>query len=261
MKVEMPRREFSALMGGWLSFALVETLLARGMLEGEGARTLERWSRSLHERCRDLKSDLITPVEWQAAVEGLLSGIPLADLLSYLDFTKLSKEIDLPDVGVGNQPVRLPRLEGAPIGSAVLSKIFGMKRGRAIIPHGHRNMASAHLVLAGSLDLRQYDRIADEGSHMIISPTLEREAGAGSVSSISDQKNNVHWFTALSETAFTLDVIVTDLNGRRWDVENIDPLAGERLAGDRLRVPKLGVAEGLRKYGNTTHHDPGGNRS
>ena len=74
------------------------------------------------------------------------------------------------------------------------------------------------------------------------------------ISSISDEKNNVHWLTARTETAFTFDVIVLDLNGGRWHVDNIDPGAAEPAGNGRIRAPKLDVARALRKYGNRTHH-------
>jgi hypothetical protein len=49
-------------------------------------------------------------------------------------------------------------------------------------------------------------------------------------------------------------VIVTDLNGEKWDVNNIDPYAGQSIGGGLLYVPKLSVDEALKKYGNESHH-------
>lgn len=76
----------------------------------------------------------------------------------------------------------------------------------------------------------------------------------GSHSSISDEKNNVHWLRATTETAFTFDVIVLDIKGEPYDINNVAPYDAEKVAGGRLRVRKLDVDEALRKYGHDTHH-------
>src|SRR5262249_35459125 len=146
-------------------------------------------------------------------------------------------------------PVAFPRLEGLPENLSYFSKVFGMKQDRAIIPHGHRNMVSCHLVLMGQLHLRHYAKVEEDKTHMMIRPTVDQKAGVGSHSSISDERNNVHWLKALTPTAYTFDVIVLDLNGKPWDVDNIDPYGAEKVSGGLLRVRKLSVAEGLRKYG------------
>ena len=89
---------------------------------------------------------------------------------------------------------------------------------------------------------------------MLIEPTIDRLVGPGTHSSISDEKNNVHWLQAKTDTAFTFDVLVLDLQGKPADVENIDPDGAERSGRGRLRVRKLPVAEALRKYGHDMHH-------
>ena len=81
-----------------------------------------------------------------------------------------------------------------------------MRRDRAIIPHGHKNMVSCHYVLKGEFRLKQYDKVDETDNHMIIAPTIDEVARVGSHSSISDEKNNVHWLRATTETAFTFDV-------------------------------------------------------
>jgi hypothetical protein len=149
--------------------------------------------------------------------------------------------------------VEFPRLDGIPPDLVFVRKIFGMKKDRAIIPHGHKNMVSCHYVLSGELRLRHYDKVEEDETHMLIEPTVDRLVGAGTHSSISDERNNIHWLQAKTETAFTFDVIVLDLQGKPWDVENIDPDGAERTGG-RLRVRKLAVAEALEKYGHDMHH-------
>jgi hypothetical protein len=132
-----------------------------------------------------------------------------------------------------------------------------LKQGRAIIPHGHKNMVSAHLVLKGEFELRHYDKVKDEAEHIIMAPTIDTLAKAGEASSISDDKNNIHWFITRSDHAFTFDMIMTNIDpnfGKAYDIENIDPAEAEKLSGNLLRVKKLSVDEALRKYGKEMHH-------
>ncbi len=203
---------------------------------------------------RDLKGERITPVQWQAKVKELFDRIEPAEMLAAIDFDRLTSHFEYPDLGVNTRPVQFPRLAGIPEDLVFVRKVFGMRRDRAIIPHGHKNMVSSHYVLKGEFLLRQYDKVDETGTHMVITPTIEEVGRAGSHSSISDEKNNVHWLRALSETAFTFDVIVLDLRGKPWDVENVDPDGAERLSGNLLRVEKLDVETALRKYGHDDHH-------
>jgi hypothetical protein len=51
---------------------------------------------------------------------------------------------------------------------------------------------------------------------------------------------NVHWFTALSETAFIFDVIVPDLDSAQPSgMDFIDPLQAEKLSDGILRARRL----------------------
>ncbi|HSF38829.1 MAG TPA: hypothetical protein VLT87_03490, partial [Thermoanaerobaculia bacterium] len=111
-----------------------------------------------------------------------------------------------------------------------------------------------HYVLQGEFHLRHYEKIEETESHMVIEPTIDQIAKVGSHSSISDEKNNIHWLKANTETAFTFDVLVVDLKGAKWDVDNIDPYDAEKIGESRLRVRKLALEEALAKYGHDMHH-------
>ena len=89
---------------------------------------------------------------------------------------------------------------------------------------------------------------------MEIAPTIDLIGKPGSFSSISDERNNVHWIKALTPTAFTFDVIITDLQGKKWNVENIDPYNAEALGNGNLRAKKLSLEDALKKYGHDMHH-------
>ena len=78
-------------------------------------------------------------------------------------------------------------------------QIFAMKKGRSVVPHGHDNMATGFLVLKGDFRGRHYDRLEDHADHYLIRPTIDRAFKPGEFSTISDHKDNIHWFTAESE--------------------------------------------------------------
>lgn len=251
----MKRRAFSkALMTTITSYALMDSLFA---VEGISKRIrplTDHWVIQLNEYCLDLHKTAITPSEWQSFIGQLYQKIPLADLLQFIDFDNLIKGFTYPDLGVNTRQVNFPKLAGLPSQTVFYKKVFGMKKDRAIIPHGHTNMASAHLVINGGLHLRHYEKLASEDEHLIIKPTVDRAVKRGDFSSISDQKDNVHWFIANTETAFTFDVILLDLAGQPFDIQNIDIYAKQDLRNGTLRVPVLDVQTALKKYGKHTHH-------
>lgn len=255
---EQSRREF--LKTGFnavVAYALFDALFSRDAFAREIKPLTLKWARELNGLGLDLRRRSLTLVQWQEHVEKLLERIELKELLQLIDFDKLTTDFQFPDLGVNTKNVRLPKLEGLPEQPAFFSKIFGLKQGRAIIPHGHKNMVSAHLVLKGEFELRHYDKVMDEADHIIMTPTIDTLAKAGDASSISDDKNNIHWFITRSDHAFTFDMIMTNIDpnfGKAYDIENIDPAEAEKLSGNLLRVKKLSVDEALRKYGKEMHH-------
>jgi hypothetical protein len=76
----------------------------------------------------------------------------------------------------------------------------------------------------------------------------------GESSSISDEKDNVHWFIADSATAFTFDVIMLDLHDKLYDIHNLDIYKKQDLSDGTMKVPILDVETALKKYGKQTHH-------
>jgi hypothetical protein len=117
------------------------------------------------------------------------------------------------------------------------------------------NMVSYHYVLKGEFRLRLFDRITDDGTHLVIEPTCDEHTTVASHPAISDERNNVQWLTALSDSAFTFDVLVADRGGKSYEADNIDPDAAEKIADNQIRARKLSVAEAPDKYGCDTHHD------
>lgn len=250
----MNRRVFTKdLLAAVSSFALLDSLFTFQAVASPVKPILHHWAIRLNEYCEDLNRHSITAAEWQSHVEALYTKIELADILKFIDFANLIKGFEYPDLGVNTKPVKFPKLAGLPERTAFVKKIFGMQQDRAIIPHGHSNMASAHLVLSGEMHLRHYEKISKEGQELIIKPTIDKTLQVGGSSSISDEKDNVHWFVANTATAFTFDVIMLDLQGKPYDIHNLDIYAGKNLPDGTVRVPILDVETALKKYGKNHH--------
>ncbi len=251
----MNRRTFTkTLTEAVASYALFQTLFVRDAFSQKVRPITDQWVHTLHEMARDVRAGRITPGQWQDQIDALYQKVAFEDLIRMIDYDRLTKNFEHPDLGVNTKRVHFPKLDGLPENLAFFSKIFGMQRDRAIIPHGHRNMVSCHYVLQGELHLRHYNKVEEDETHLVIAPTIDEVVGIGTYSSISDEHNNVHWLRAQTETAFTFDVIVLDLKGEQWEVNNIDPYAAETLSGGLIRAPKLDVETALKKYGHDTHH-------
>ena len=250
----MDRREFTkGILATITSFALMDSLMAFNAINKKIKPITNHWAIQLNEFCSDLKTDSITTVQWQQKIEELFLKIELEELLKFIDFENLIKGFEYPDLGVSTETVKFPKLNGLPERTIFVKKIFGMKKDRAIIPHGHSNMASAHLILNGEMHLRHYEKIRQDNESLIIKPSVDRIAKIGESSSISDEKDNVHWFIANTETAFTFDLIMLDLDNKSYDIHNLDIYESEDLNNGTLRVPILDVQEALKKYGKQHH--------
>lgn len=251
----MDRRDFTkGVLTTISSFALIDSLFAFNAIGSQIKPIANHWAIKLNEFCADLKTESISVMEWQILIEDLYRQIELQEILRFIDFDNLIKGFEYPDLGVHTKPIRFPKLSGLPESTVFVKKIFGMKKDRAIIPHGHSNMASAHLILKGEMHLRHYEKIAQEDKNLIIKPTIDKISRLGESSSISDDKDNIHWFIANTETAFTFDVIVLDLNNKPYDIHNLDIFEKQDLSDGTLRVPILDVETALKKYGKETHH-------
>ncbi|MEM9304352.1 MAG: hypothetical protein AAGE01_19735 [Pseudomonadota bacterium] len=245
------RRNFLVRAASLLAMATAAGLAAAVPAAGRRPAALDRLFVRVNEECRDLKVGALSAPAWQDALADLFRNVPPEDLARFIDLDGTAAAMALPDRGVETRIVSLPRID---FGGEVqhFRKVFGMRRGRAIIPHGHRNMVSCHFVLRGSCRLRQYDVVdRSDPSEWIISPAVDRVAAPGDLSSIFDERHNVHWLIAREEPTWLFDVIVLDvgtLPGKAYEVFNLDPDAG-RFGPDGLAVPVIPVDEGLARYG------------
>ena len=253
MDREITRREFNQqALGSLALFALVGILKDKDLFASAIRPFANHWLADLDQLGRDVKSDALKQAEWQRKVEELYSKVELPEFLKMIDFETLKKKLDgFNGKGALSLGMNFPKIEGIPTKFVFGRQLFAMKKGRSIVPHGHDSMATAFLVLSGRCRGRHYDRLADEKDFMIITPTIDKEFGPGGASSISDVKDNVHWFEALTDSAFIFNIHVVGYNpenpktgGRVY----VDPL-GEKLSGGLYKAPKISYGKANEMYG------------
>ena len=83
---------------------------------------------------------------------------------------------------------------------------------------------------------------------MIVKPTLDKSFGPGTYSTLSDLKDNVHWFQATSDSGFIFNIHVMSVVPGRTGRVYIDP-DGEKLSGGRIKARKIDHAEAVKLYG------------
>lgn len=252
MDNQITRREFTQQALGSLALIGLFGILKDTSLFASPIRSFAgHWLADLDQLGRDVKSDTIKQVEWQKKVEELYSHVELPELLKMIDFETMVKKLDsFNGKGAMSLGVPIPKAEGIPAKMVFGRQVFAMKKGHSIVPHGHDSMATAFLVLQGQCRGRHYDRIADEKDFIIIAPTIDKEFGPGGASSISDVKDNVHWFEALTDSAFVFNIHVDGLktNPKSPGRVYVDP-GGEKIEGGKIRARRLDHDECTKLYG------------
>ena len=252
--VKLSRRTFThTMLGSLLTFSLVKSLDKVDALANSVKPVVRKWLIEMEHTTQKLRQGKVKPIEWQQQMESLLSRVELKDLLSAIDYDRLAKTAIFPEDHESAEDVGFSRNEGLPAELSFTPYFYAMKKGVAIVPHGHRNMASMHMMLKGQAHARQFERVADEGPYLTIKPTIDKVLDVGAVSTISDQRDNIHWFKALSEPVFMFNIGVFGINpsegftGRDY----VDPLGGEKLKDELIRVRRIEVKEAYKLYGKS----------
>lgn len=237
-------------LGSLLTFSLIDSLARYDLFAEEIKPLTLEWVKGIDDLCREVKDQKLKQTEWQTKIEELYGQVELKDLLEMIDFDKLTKELKLAEKG--EKSLRFSFNDPAAPKSPVFGKqIFALAKGCSVVPHGHNNMATAFLILSGEFQGRHFDRLEDLPDHMIIKPTIDRKFETGEYSTISDYKDNIHWFTALSERAFIFNIHVDDIrpdSKLRTGRVYVDP-EGEKLEGGKILAPLATFDEVNKKYG------------
>ncbi len=233
------------------TLVLIEGLWSRRLLGNDVRPVVDDWFKELNTISRDVHEHRQKDTQFQESLERLYRRVDLTALLKTLDFDRLVAGASFPAKGARSLPVDFSHVGGLPVELAFGRQIFAMGKSRSVVPHGHDNMATGFLVLKGSFRGRHYDRLEDHSDHYIIRPTIDRKFQPGEFSTVSDHKDNVHWFTAESESGFIFNVHVVETNpenplrpGRLY----VDPM-GEKLAGGLIKAPKITYGKANQLYG------------
>jgi hypothetical protein len=246
------RRDFArGALQSLTTLVLIEGLWSRRLFGADVKPIVDDWFKELDTISRDVHEHRTKDVQYQQALERLYQRVDLSALLKTLDFDRLAAGASFPAKGAKSLPVDFSHVGGLPVETAFGRQIFAMGKGRSVVPHGHDNMATGFLVLKGHFRGRHYDRVEDHDDHYIIRPTLDREFAPGEFSTISDHKDNVHWFTNQSETGFLFNVHVVETNPenpKRPGRIYVDPM-GEKLKGGLIKAPKISYGKVNQLYG------------
>lgn len=217
------------------------------------ASSTDKWAQSLVELARDLNSRSLTVTQWQDAIEALHKTVPIEDVLRLVDFDLFRPILERSGRFESHQYVLLPGIE--PTNGLLWTNLYIIPEGGAIPPHGHNELVTAHLIVRGRLHARTFDRVADEPGRMLLRPTRDEHCDLGSTITMSDERDNVHWFVAEGGPAFTLDVganapkLRDHLNGSEADGRiYLDPTAGRRADG-LIEAVVIDHATSLARFG------------
>ena len=249
--MSLTRRQFGQqTLGSLLTYSLLQTLYGRDAFGNEMKVLAAKWLKDLNELSQDVKGKKLPQVEWQHKVDALFGQVNLTDTLKFIDFEKLTANLKYKDQGELSLKAKLPAVEGLPTDLVFGHQVFALAKDRSVVPHGHNNMATAFLILKGDFRGRHYDRLEDDGQHIIIRPTIDRAFTTGEHSTVSDYKDNVHWFTATSEQAFIFNIHINNVDPDKKNSGRVylDP-NGEKLADGLIRAERISYEEANKRYG------------
>jgi hypothetical protein len=239
------RRRWLASFPAFAIFALLREVRAAGPPAAAG-----RWVRRQSELALALQHGELPPGAWMDEVERLARETDLEELMAAVRASRLTPAPS----GAANDPakryVRFLDAEGRPQSLPYGVALFDFDPENVITPHGHKHMASAHLVVDGRFRVRTFDRVRDEPGAMVIRPREDRIARVGEISTMSSERGNVHWFVPQGGRAATFDVIVTGLDAGApdYDIKAIDPLRAERREEGLIAAPIIGFEHASRVY-------------
>lgn len=208
------------------------------------------WIDRQDELARNLRTGSLSALNWMKEVERLADEIDVAQLMAEVHLGNLGR----PTRSTGNDPVkRFVQFiddHGEPRRLGYGAALFDFEPQNVITPHAHRHMVSAHMVVDGKLRIRNFDRIRAEEAGIVIRPTRDFVASAGSLSAMSSERDNIHWFVPQNGPARTFDIIISGLDAGKPDhvVQTIDPLDGHRLADGSILAPTVSFEASAAKY-------------
>ncbi len=200
------------LIGGATAATVLLGFLRRSHAwRGGRPEELDRWARAVVAANDRVSRGELDVLGWQREIARLHATIEIPALVRYLDLERLTRELRYrSNLAETADPVLPPELTGGGPRRWFV-RVFGLRRGGAIIPHVHNAMVSAHLVVAGSFHARTHDRVRDLADAVVLRPSIDRRLAIGDLITMSDRRDNQHWLVAREERSMTFDVGVVDV--------------------------------------------------
>lgn len=239
-----------SLLQGLAAFATFALLREAGAAVPRRHLAPARWVQRQDELARALHAGQLAPLAWMDAVDGLAREVDIAELMASV---RRAEVVAAPQ-RFHNDPakrfVRFLDADGRRRELAYGAALFDFDARNVVTPHGHRHMVSAHLVVAGSFRVRNYDRLRDVDGAMVVRPTRDYVARVGELSAMSSPRDNIHWFVPQGGPATTFDVVVSGLDAGAPDhvIEAIDPLGGRTLDDGSIVAPIIDFGAAAAKY-------------
>lgn len=243
------RTFFHQTLCGLGVMALGQTLLARSAFAQNASGEMADWIYKLDGLGDALAKGALSPRAWQQCMDGLYGSVNIAMFMEAIDFDRLVASLVYGEKGEVFVAAPFSEAAQTPPILAVQTRFAGVKAGRCIAPHGHDNMVSAFLTVAGQFHVRQYDRIAEDEQTMTIRPTVDELSNIGHWNSVSDDFNNLHWLKATTQDSYLFSTKVTGINSGRVTRGRI-PIdhRGEELGNELMRVDKISFARSQELY-------------
>jgi hypothetical protein len=218
---------------------------------------LLRWLRRLHEIGHAVRAGQMSPADWQAAMQELYRDLSPTEIVSFIDMDRLLAGLRYPEEKLGAVVrVEWPEIEAAPGGRPLTAKLFVYRKGSMTPPHVHNHAVSAHWVVRGEIRTRTFDRVEDLESAILLRPTRDETSRPGTLVTMSDARDNGHWFEGRSELAISFDIPISGIEPekqyRHPDEDSssqifVDPTLAPRADG-MIEAPIMKFVDSVRKF-------------
>lgn len=247
------RSHITGLFGAFTLVALAGEVACAAPRRRMAARD---WIERQGELARSFRRGEIGPLTWMAEIGRLAEEIDVAELMAMVNAAQITANALSPTNDPTKRSVRFLDESGAPRRLGFGAALFDFTPANVITPHGHRHMASSHLIIDGRFRIRNFDRVGDVGESgapdeaMIIRPTRDVVAGVGTLSAMSSARDNIHWFVPQGGPARTFDVVVSGLDPGQpdHDIRAIDPLRGQQRSDGTIIAPVIAFEDSSARY-------------